>query len=161
MTRNISHKKIIHVAEGAEFHPAAAPARRGTTQLTTAYVSSHFGSGSGLSSLVRGRIEKYGAGRFEKNARNAREGMSLILSLLRNYEPLPATSEYMKNNQQYGRGFNDPTRRQTAPMPKADTTATQESTSPTDRETSQSPAPESFFLSKRRLGLYPKLSDGL
>lgn len=92
MTRNISHKKLIHVAESAEFHPAAGPSR-GTAQLTTAYVSSNFGSGSGLSSLLRGRIEQYGASRFERNAKNAREGMSLILSLLRNYEPLPQTLE--------------------------------------------------------------------
>jgi len=92
MTRNISHKKIIHVAEDVQFHPAAAPARfvpiscqtlvatsyrplylhSGTIQTTIAYVSSNFGSGSGLSSLLRGRIEQYGAGRFERNARNVR-----------------------------------------------------------------------------------------
>lgn len=54
---------------------------RGTTQYTTAHVSSNFGSGSGLTSLLRGRIEQYGASRFERNAKN------VSMSYLRSWPP--------------------------------------------------------------------------
>lgn len=82
----------------------------GTYQHTTALISSNFGSDSRLSSFARGRIENWGAARFESNAERAsrvhigmiknlpcflqaRQGMSLIMSKLRSYQPLPNTQE--------------------------------------------------------------------
>lgn len=84
-TRNISHKKIMSVIEGTEL--VSAGVDRGTLHKTSAYIVSDFGGT--LGSLVRGRIESWGAGRFEGNAETARQGMSLILSLLRSSQPLP------------------------------------------------------------------------
>ncbi|KAJ9126393.1 hypothetical protein QFC24_002131 [Naganishia onofrii] len=88
MTRNISHKKLMHVAEGTELE-SAAPFR----QHTTALISSNFGSDSRLSSFARGRIENWGAARFEGNSERARQGMSLIMERLRGYQALPNTLE--------------------------------------------------------------------
>lgn len=65
----------------------------GTFHRTTAHIESNFGSDNLLTSMVRSRIEDYGARRFEGNAARAREGMGLILSLLRGYRPLPYTRE--------------------------------------------------------------------
>jgi hypothetical protein len=146
-TRNISHKKIMSVLEGTELVSAGADRcvlrprwlvrcacvrkadgrdgrkNSGTLHRTTAHIVSDFGGG--WSSLVRSRIESWGAGRFEGNAetvslyrlssrevvlagdclidmlfhfraaaeKQARQGMSLILSLLRSARPLPNTSE--------------------------------------------------------------------
>ncbi|KAJ9099886.1 hypothetical protein QFC21_003891 [Naganishia friedmannii] len=91
MTRNISHKKLMHVTEGTELESAAP--FRGTYQHTTALISSNFGSDSRLSSFARGRIENWGAARFEGNSERARQGMSLIMERLRAYQALPNTLE--------------------------------------------------------------------
>lgn len=78
-----------------------------TLHHTTAEVRSHFGGA--WSNLIRQRIESYGVGKFEGNSETvscgnpfrlhaniaqSRKGMSLILSLLRNRQPLPETAEF-------------------------------------------------------------------
>ncbi|KAI5452549.1 hypothetical protein NCC49_000711 [Naganishia albida] len=91
MTRNISHKKLMHVAEGTELESAAP--NSGTYQHTTALISSNFGSDSRLSSFARRRIENWGAARFESNAERARQGLSLIMTKLSAHQALPNTLE--------------------------------------------------------------------
>ncbi|WVO21482.1 uncharacterized protein IAS62_002791 [Cryptococcus decagattii] len=86
---NLNHRKLMHVIEGGELR--AGP--NGTTlHHTTAEVRSHFGGA--WSNLIRQRIESYGVGKFEGNSETSRKGMSLILSLLRNRQPLPETAEF-------------------------------------------------------------------
>jgi hypothetical protein len=64
--------------------------------------------GGAWSNLVRNRIESYGVGKFEVNTETARKGMSLILSLLRDRQPLPDTAEfYPPPPPQFGESWPD------------------------------------------------------
>ncbi|RSH85661.1 hypothetical protein EHS25_003801 [Saitozyma podzolica] len=86
---NLNHRKFMHVIEGGELR--AGPSGS-TIHHTTAEVRSNLGGA--WSNLVRNRIEAYGVGKFEVNTETARKGMSLILSLLRDRQPLPDTAEF-------------------------------------------------------------------
>ncbi|ORY21368.1 hypothetical protein BCR39DRAFT_562671 [Naematelia encephala] len=86
---NLNHRKFMHVVEGGEIF--AGP--NGTTNHhTTAEIRSDFGGK--WSSLIRQRIESYGAGKFEVNAETAKKGMLLIMGLIRARQPLPDTAEF-------------------------------------------------------------------
>jgi len=86
---NLNHRKFMHVIEGGELK--AGPS--GTTlHVTTAEVRS--GLGGSWSNMIRQRIESYGVGKFEVNTETARKGMTLIMDLLRNRQPLPDTAEF-------------------------------------------------------------------
>lgn len=86
---NLNHRKLMHVIEGGELRTGPNST---TLHHTTAEVRSHFGGA--WSNLIRQRIESYGVGKFEGNSETSRKGMSLILSLLRNRQPLPETAEF-------------------------------------------------------------------
>ncbi|CAD6574408.1 MAG: hypothetical protein TREMPRED_001107 [Tremellales sp. Tagirdzhanova-0007] len=78
----------MHVIEGGEIR--ASPEGK-TVHHTTAEVRSNLGGT--WSALIRERVESYGASKFEGNTEKARQGMSFIMSLLRNHQPLPDTVE--------------------------------------------------------------------
>ncbi|KAI9637687.1 PRELI-like family-domain-containing protein [Dioszegia hungarica] len=86
---NLNHKKFMHVMEGGQLE--AGP-RGNTIHRTTAEVRSELGGR--WSSMLRTKIESYGVGKFEVNSETARKGMSLVLSLLRDRQPLPDTMEF-------------------------------------------------------------------
>ncbi|KAJ6501648.1 PRELI-like family-domain-containing protein [Mycena vitilis] len=73
-TRNLDHVKIMQVEETVVFR--SAPEGK-TLQLTEARIGSGFGWG-----LTR-RIETHGLNKFKANLQRSREGVSLIVQLLR------------------------------------------------------------------------------
>ncbi|KAJ7785886.1 PRELI-like family-domain-containing protein [Mycena metata] len=81
-TRNLDHVKVMQVEETVVFR--SAPGGK-TLQLTEARIGSGFGWG-----LTR-RIEAHGLNRFKANVQRSREGVSLILELLRQSRLRPMT----------------------------------------------------------------------
>ncbi|KAJ6519421.1 PRELI-like family-domain-containing protein [Mycena sanguinolenta] len=81
-TRNLDHVKVMQVEETVVFR--AAPEGR-TLQVTEARIRSGFGWG-----LTR-RIETHGLNKFKANLQRSREGVSLVLELLRQSRLRPMT----------------------------------------------------------------------
>jgi len=81
-TRNLDHVKVMRVEESQLFQ---AVDNGKTLQTTEASITSKFGWG-----LTR-RIESHGLARFKANVQRSREGVSLILSLLRQARLEPMT----------------------------------------------------------------------
>ncbi|KAH7104740.1 MSF1-domain-containing protein [Auriculariales sp. MPI-PUGE-AT-0066] len=75
VTRNLDHVKVMQVIEATSL--TESPDGLGTVQHTEARFLSRFGWG-----LTR-RIEQFGATRFKANIERSREGISLVLRLLR------------------------------------------------------------------------------
>ncbi|KAJ7693643.1 MSF1-domain-containing protein [Mycena rosella] len=73
-TSNLDHVKVMQVEESVVFR--SAPEGK-TLQLTEARILSHFGWG------LTKRIETHGLNRFKANVQRSREGVSLIVQLLR------------------------------------------------------------------------------
>ncbi|WVR03474.1 hypothetical protein IAU60_000465 [Kwoniella sp. DSM 27419] len=133
---NLNHRKLMHVIEGGELR--AGPS--GTTlHHTTAEFRSYLGGA--WSSMIRNRIEQWGVGKFEKNSEHSRQGMSLILSLLRTRHPLPETAEF-EFYPPPPPGFNE----SWADIPEA----------ANRRSTAREGSPRSFFLSPGSLAAWVK-----
>ncbi|KAF8349799.1 PRELI-like family-domain-containing protein [Amanita rubescens] len=81
-TKNLDHVKVMQVEESILFHQT--PEGK-TQQITEARIRS--GIGWGLTK----RIENYGLNRFKANMQRSREGVSLILDLLRQSRLQPMT----------------------------------------------------------------------
>ncbi|KAF7367260.1 PRELI/MSF1 domain-containing protein [Mycena sanguinolenta] len=81
-TRNLDHVKVMQVEETVLFH--AVPEGK-TLQVTEARIRSGFGWG-----LTR-RIETHGLNKFKANLQRSREGVSLVLELLRQSRLRPMT----------------------------------------------------------------------
>ncbi|KXN81122.1 Protein UPS1, mitochondrial [Leucoagaricus sp. SymC.cos] len=81
-TRNLDHVKIMRVEESVEFRQA--PEGK-TLQHTEARIFSGFGWG------LTKKIENHGLTRFKANLQRSREGVSLILSLIRQSRLQPMT----------------------------------------------------------------------
>ncbi|KAJ7275451.1 MSF1-domain-containing protein [Mycena haematopus] len=81
-TRNLDHVKVMQVEETVVFR--SAPEGK-TLQLTEASIRSGFGWG-----LTR-RIETHGLNKFKANLQRSREGVSLVLELLRQSRLRPMT----------------------------------------------------------------------
>ncbi|KAJ7462791.1 PRELI-like family-domain-containing protein [Mycena galericulata] len=73
-TRNLDHVKVMQVEESVVFRSTAEGK---TLQLTEARILSGFGWG------LTKRIETHGLNRFKANVQRSREGVSLIVQLLR------------------------------------------------------------------------------
>lgn len=73
LTKNLDHVKVMQVEESVQF----AQTQDGTVQHTEARIFSKFGWG------LTKRIENHGLSRFKANLQRSRDGVSLILSLLR------------------------------------------------------------------------------
>jgi len=74
VTKNLDHVKVMQVVESTTLRQADDGK---TLQTTNAEVISQFGWG------LTKRIEKYGVYKFKKNVEKSRQGISLVLSLLR------------------------------------------------------------------------------
>jgi len=81
-TRNLDHVKVMQVEESVLFKQAEDGK---TLQTTEARIISGFGWG------LTKRIESHGLQRFKANVQRSREGVSLILSLLRQSRLQPMT----------------------------------------------------------------------
>ncbi|TFK36805.1 MSF1-domain-containing protein [Crucibulum laeve] len=81
-TRNLDHVKVMQVEESVSF--CQTPEGK-TLQHTEARIVSGFGWG------LTKRIENHGLTRFKANVQRSREGVSLILSLLRQSRLQPMT----------------------------------------------------------------------
>lgn len=81
-TKNLDHVKVMQVEEAVEFRQT--PEGK-TLQHTEARIVSGFGWG------LTKRIENHGLTRFKANLQRSREGVSLILSLLRQSRLQPMT----------------------------------------------------------------------
>jgi hypothetical protein len=81
-TRNLDHVKVMQVEESVVFKQAEDGK---TLQTTEARIVSGFGWG------LTKRIENHGLARFKANVQRSREGVSLILGLLRQsrLQPMP------------------------------------------------------------------------
>ncbi|TFL03592.1 PRELI-like family-domain-containing protein [Pterulicium gracile] len=73
-TRNLDHVKVMQVCESTVLQSGA---NGKTSQYTEARVMSNFGWG------LAKRIENHGLAKFKANIQRSREGVSLVLSLLR------------------------------------------------------------------------------
>lgn len=82
VTKNLDHVKIMQVEESIQF--AQTPEGK-TLQHTEARVVSKFGWG------LTKKIENHGLSKFKANMQRSREGVSLILSLLRQSRLQPMT----------------------------------------------------------------------
>ncbi|KAI9227295.1 MAG: PRELI-like family-domain-containing protein [Piptocephalis tieghemiana] len=90
-TRNLNHKKMMHVAETQRFN--VDPRNPEWTRVTTE-VKFESSVGWGLT----GRIEGFGLSKFRDNAKRSREGMNLVLERLRSrglrsFVPTPSLTE--------------------------------------------------------------------
>jgi len=74
VTRNLDHVKVMQVIESTVLTEAEAGK---TLQITDARFVSGFGWG------LTKRIEKYGASKFKTNVEKSRQGVSLVLRMLR------------------------------------------------------------------------------
>jgi hypothetical protein len=81
-TKNLDHVKVMQVEESVVFRHTEDGK---TLQTTTASIVSGFGWG------LTKRIEHHGLTRFKANVQRSREGVSLILSLLRQSRLRPMT----------------------------------------------------------------------
>jgi len=81
-TKNLDHVKIMQVEESVVFKQADAGK---TLQTTEARIVSGFGWG------LTKRIENHGLARFKANVQRSREGVSLILGMLRQSRLQPMT----------------------------------------------------------------------
>jgi len=81
-TRNLDHVKVMQVEESVFFRQTESGK---TIQTTEARIVSGFGWG------LTKRIENHGLTRFKANVQRSREGVSLILDLLRQSRPQPMT----------------------------------------------------------------------
>jgi len=81
-TRNLDHVKVMQVEESVLFKGTADGK---TLQTTEARILSRFGWG------LTKRIESHGLARFKANVQRSREGVSLILGLLRQSRLQPMT----------------------------------------------------------------------
>ncbi|KIM67033.1 hypothetical protein SCLCIDRAFT_1210493 [Scleroderma citrinum Foug A] len=81
-TKNLDHVKVMQVEETHLFEQT--PEGR-TLQTTEAYITSKFGWG------LTKRIESHGLARFKANIQRSRQGVSLILDLLRQARLQPMT----------------------------------------------------------------------
>jgi len=81
-TRNLDHVKVMQVEESVLFKEAGDGK---TLQTTEARIVSGFGWG------LTKRIENHGLARFKANVQRSREGVSLILGLLRQSRLQPMT----------------------------------------------------------------------
>jgi len=88
LTRNLEHVKAMQVHESQTFSQVGEGK---TLQTTEARIVSGFGWG-----LTR-QIENYGLARFRKNVQRSREGVTLILDLIRQSrrQPMPVGSSYL------------------------------------------------------------------
>ncbi|TFY71126.1 hypothetical protein EVG20_g1869 [Dentipellis fragilis] len=82
VTRNLDHVKVMQVQETQEFKQA--PDGK-TIQKTEASIISRFGWG------LTKRIESHGLARFKANVQRSREGVSVILDLIRQSRLNPMT----------------------------------------------------------------------
>ncbi|KII93322.1 hypothetical protein PLICRDRAFT_130975 [Plicaturopsis crispa FD-325 SS-3] len=82
-TKNLDHVKVMQVEESVSFRQADDGHK--TLQTTEARIVSGFGWG------LAKRIENHGLTRFKANVQRSREGVSLILSLLRQSRLQPMT----------------------------------------------------------------------
>ncbi|KAF9569846.1 MSF1-domain-containing protein [Agrocybe pediades] len=82
VTKNLDHVKVMQVEESVQF---AQIAEGKTLQHTEARVVSKFGWG------LTKKIENHGLSRFKMNMQRSREGVSLILNLLRQSRLQPMT----------------------------------------------------------------------
>ncbi|KAH7915125.1 MSF1-domain-containing protein [Hygrophoropsis aurantiaca] len=73
-TKNLDHVKVMQIEETQLFEQAE---NGRTLQTTEAYITSKFGWG------LTKRIESHGLARFKAHVQRSREGVSLILNLLR------------------------------------------------------------------------------
>lgn len=80
-TKNLDHVKVMQIVETQLFEQAA----NGTLQTTEAYITSKFGWG-----LTR-RIENHGLSRFKAHVQRSRQGVSLMLDLIRQARLQPMT----------------------------------------------------------------------
>jgi len=88
-TKNLDHVKVLQVEERQHFRQAE---NGGTLQTTEAYITSKFGWG------LTKRIESHGLARFKTHIQRSREGVSLIVNLLRQARQQPmALGSYMGN----------------------------------------------------------------
>ncbi|KAI0281632.1 MSF1-domain-containing protein [Russula aff. rugulosa BPL654] len=88
LTRNLEHVKAMQVHESQTFSQVEEGK---TLQTTEARIVSGFGWG-----LTR-QIENYGLARFRKNVQRSREGVTLIVDLIRQArrQPMPVGSSYL------------------------------------------------------------------
>ncbi|KJA25777.1 hypothetical protein HYPSUDRAFT_37251 [Hypholoma sublateritium FD-334 SS-4] len=82
VTKNLDHVKVMQVEESVNF---AQNAEGKTLQHTEARIFSRFGWG------LTKRIENHGLTRFKANMQRSREGVSLILNLIRESRLQPMT----------------------------------------------------------------------
>jgi len=75
-TKNLDHVKVMQVVESVSLREAAADSSK-TLQTTEARFVSRFGWG------LTKKIEKYGLTKFKTNIERSREGISIVLRLLR------------------------------------------------------------------------------
>ncbi|KIL71831.1 hypothetical protein M378DRAFT_64776 [Amanita muscaria Koide BX008] len=84
-TRNLDHVKVMQVEESILFRQTPEGQVFKTLQTTEARIRSGFGWG------LTKRIETHGLNRFKANVQRSREGVSLILDLLRQSRLQPMT----------------------------------------------------------------------
>ncbi|KAI6005124.1 MSF1-domain-containing protein [Pisolithus orientalis] len=85
-TKNLDHVKVMQIVETQLFEQAAnGYATPITLQTTEAYITSKFGWG-----LTR-RIENHGLSRFKAHVQRSRQGVSLMLDLIRQARLQPMT----------------------------------------------------------------------
>jgi len=90
-TKNLDHVKVMQVEESVMFQQTEDGK---TLQTTEARIVSRFGWG------LAKRIENYGLARFKANVQRSREGVSLILALLRQsrLQPMIMDSTFDSSN---------------------------------------------------------------
>ncbi|KAI0047803.1 MSF1-domain-containing protein [Auriscalpium vulgare] len=87
-TRNLDHVKVMQVQESQVFRQTDEGQ---TLQTTEASIVSGFGWG------LTKQIENHGLARFKRNVQRSREGVSLILNLIRQarMQPMTMTASYL------------------------------------------------------------------
>jgi len=95
-TRNLDHVKVMQVEESVLFKETSDGK---TLQTTEARILSRFGWG------LAKRIESHGLAKFKTNVQRSREGVSLILGLLRQSRPQPMTIGLSSTTLDYSPGF--------------------------------------------------------
>lgn len=93
VTKNLDHVKVMQVEESICF---AQNAEGKTLQHTEARIVSRFGWG------LTKKIESHGLSRFKANMQRSREGVGLILSLLRQSRLQPMTMTLSTENSHTG-----------------------------------------------------------
>ncbi|KAH9050488.1 MSF1-domain-containing protein [Lactarius hengduanensis] len=88
LTRNLEHVKAMQIHENQTFRQLGEGK---TLQTTEARIVSGFGWG------LTKQIENYGLARFRKNVQRSREGVTLILDLIRQarQQPMTLSSSYL------------------------------------------------------------------